>query len=47
MMWFVVRVVEINGKMYAMMSGSEVECPVSDFIEWAGPIDAPGKCSNE
>ncbi len=43
LMWFVVRVVEINGEMYAMMPGSEVECPISDFVEWAGPIAPPGE----
>lgn len=43
LMWFVVRVVEINGEMYAMMPGSEVECPISDFVEWAGPITPPGE----
>ncbi|WP_291303159.1 hypothetical protein [Desulfovibrio sp. MES5] len=41
LIWFVVRVVEINGDMYAMIPVSKVECPMSDFVERAGSIAPP------
>jgi len=38
---FLVATVEDNGTLYAQLPDSTDKCPLSDFVEWAGPIALP------
>lgn len=38
---FLVATVEDNGTLYAQLPDSTDKCPLSDFVEWAGPIAPP------
>lgn len=41
LMLMIIKTVEINGELFAILAGDERECPLSDFLEWAGPIPVP------
>lgn len=38
---FLVATVEVNGTLYAQLPDSAENFPLSDFVEWAGPIPLP------
>ena len=38
---FLVATVEVNGTLYAQLPDSAENFPLSDFVEWAGPIAPP------